>query len=92
MKKTIAGIFLGMMLTTAVAWAGDPDLQGLIINIDYTKSIIIVKNELDNKIGRREYRVLVKQGMINNYKKNDKLKVWLMADRKEAKQIDRISH
>ena len=89
MKKMIAAIFLGLLLSASAAWAGDPDLEGRVTTIDYTKSIIRVKNELDNKIGKREYRVLVKQGMINDYKTNDKLKVWLMADRKEAKHIER---
>jgi hypothetical protein len=28
--------------------------------------------------------------MINDCKKNDKLKVWLMADHKEARKIERI--
>ena len=89
MKKAGVGVVLGVLLATA-AWAGEPDIEGRITTLNMTKSIIVVKNELDNKIGRREYRVLVKQGMINDYKKNDKLKIWLMADRKEAKQIERI--
>ena len=85
--SVVAGVFL---LLAGTAWASDDrDLEGRITLIDYTKSRILVKNELDNKIGKREYRVLVKQGMINDYKKNDKLKVWLMADRKEASHIER---
>lgn len=90
MKKVIMGLFLALVLCASAAWAGnDPDIEGRITKINYTKSIIEVKNELENKIGKREYRVLVKQGMINDYKKNDKLKIWLMADRKEAKRIER---
>ena len=89
MKKSILALGLGVLLCSG-AWAGDdPDLEGRITLIDYTKSVIRVKNELENKIGKREYRVVVKQGMINDYKKNDKLKVWLMADHKEAKKIER---
>ena len=89
MKRTLALLGLGLLCVTA-AWAGEPDLEGRITKIEMTKSIITVHNELENKIGKREYRVIVKQGMINDYKKNDKLKVWLMADRKEAKHIERI--
>jgi len=89
MKKVIGGLLFGVFLLTSAAWAQDPDLEGRITRIDYTKSVILVKNELNNEIGPREYRVLVKQGMINDYKKNDKLKIWLMADRREAKHIER---
>ena len=91
MKKITAIFALGVLLAVAAAWAGDePDLEGRVRTIDTTKSIMVVKNELQNKIGPREYRVLVKQGMINNYMKNDKLKIWLMKDRKEAKMIERV--
>ena len=90
MKKRVLLFLLGLFLLSAPAWAGDPDLEGRVTKIEMTKSILTVKNELENKIGKREYRILVKQGMINDYKKNDKLKVWLMADRKEAKKIERI--
>ena len=86
----VLGWLLGILSLAGAAWAEDPDLEGRITTLDITKSIIRVKNELDNKIGKREYRVLVKQGMINDYKKNDKLKIWLMADRKEARKIERI--
>ncbi len=78
------------MLLTSVSWAGEPDMEGRITKIDVTKSVITVKNELDNKIGKREKRVIVKQGMINDYKKNDKLKIWMMADGREAGHIERI--
>ena len=90
MKKAILAVICGILLSSSVCWASDPDLEGRVVLIDYTKSIILVRNELDNKIGKREYRVLVKQGMINDYKKNDKLKIWLMADHKEAGHIERI--
>ncbi len=90
MKKIIISLIMGVVLSASAAWAGDdPDLEGRITKIEYTKSRIVVKNELDNSIGKREYRVIVKQGMINDYKKNDKLKVWLMKDRREAKHIER---
>ena len=90
MKKII--LFLAALaLTTSLAWAGDPDLEGRITTIDYTKSTLQVRNELKNNIGPRDYRVKIKQGMINDYKKNDKLKVWLMADRREAAMVERVS-
>ena len=90
MNKRIAGLVFGILLLAGTAWASDPDLEGRVTTIDYTKSKILVLNELDNKIGKREYRVVVKQGMINDYKKNDKLKIWLMADHKEASHIERV--
>ena len=90
MKKRAAGLLLGVLLFAGAAWAGDePDLEGRVQKVEIQKNYLLVKNELENKIGKREYRVYVKQGMINDYKKNDKLKVWLMADRKEAKKIER---
>jgi hypothetical protein len=89
MKKLSLFVFV-LLFSTTLAYANDPDIEGRITTLDVTKSIITVKNELENKIGLREYRVLVKQGMINDYKKNDKLKIWLMADHKEAKRIERI--
>lgn len=89
-KKTAAFIF-GILLSTAVCWAGeDPDLEGPIVRIDYTKSIILVRNDLENKIGKRDYRVKVKQGMIGGYMKDDWIKVWLMADRREAAHIELV--
>ena len=87
--KKLSLVLAGLLVSASLAWAGEPDLEGRISRVDVTKSVILVKNELENKIGKREYRVLVKQGMINDYKKNDKVKIWLMADRKEAKHIER---
>ena len=90
MNKKIVIFALGILLFASPAQAGDdPDLEGRVTKVETTKSVLTVMNELENKIGKREYRILVKQGMINDYKKNDKLKVWLMADHKEAKHIER---
>ena len=89
--KKYALLLAGILLFTAPAWAEDSDIDGRVSRIDYTKSIILVRNELKNEIGNRDYRVLVKQGMINNYKKNDRLKIWLMADHREAAMIERVS-
>jgi hypothetical protein len=90
--KKIAGILvLGILCAVSGVWAGDdPDLEGRVTKLETGKSVITVKNELDNKIGLREYRVLVKQGMINHYKMGHRLKIWLMADRKEARHIERV--
>ena len=90
MKTRVIVLLLTILTLTTPAWASDPDLEGRVTKIEMTKSILTVKNVLENEIGLREYRILVKQGMINDYKKNDKLKVWLMADRKEAKKIERV--
>ena len=91
MKKGLIAFVLGLGFMSSLAWAGnDPDLEGRVTKVETIKNVLTVKNELKNNIGPREYRILVKQGMINDYKKNDKLKVWLMADRKEAKRIERI--
>ena len=90
MKKWTAFLAFSVLLMVSPVWAGDdPDIEGRVTKVEMTKSHLTVKNELENKIGKREYRILVKQGMINDYKKNDKLKVWLMADHKEAKRIER---
>lgn len=89
--KRFALVFAAFILSTSLAWAGDPDLEGRITRIDYVKSTLYVRNELKNQIGNRDYRVLVKQGMINDYKHNDRLKVWLMADGREASMIERVS-
>ena len=92
MKKISALFMLGVFLLVGTAFAGkEPDIEGRITKIEYTKSYIVVRNELENEIGKREYRVLVKQGIINSYKMNNKIKVWLMVDRREAKMIERVS-
>lgn len=88
MKKSALIVFTLLLLSSS-AWARDPDLEGRITSVNIPKSTILVKNELENEIGLREYRVIVKQGMISDYKKNDKLKIWLMSDKKEAKRIQR---
>ncbi|HTL71225.1 MAG TPA: hypothetical protein VL404_08055 [Candidatus Eisenbacteria bacterium] len=89
MRKILAMLVFGA-LVSAPAWARDPDLEGRVKKMDVTHSVITVKNELENKIGKREYKVLVKQGMINDYKMNDKIRVWLMADNREASRIERV--
>ncbi len=87
MKKYI--LFLAALLFSAApALAVEPDLHGEITSIDYGKSEIQVRNILPNKIGNRDYRVNVKQGMINDFKRNDTVNVWLMEDGKEAGYIE----
>ncbi len=94
MKKTTVQFFIlgAALLVSAAAFADTPDITGRISNIDYTKSVIEVRNELTNKFGNREYRVSVKQGMINDYKKNDRLNIWLDPDElSKAEMIERVS-
>ncbi len=72
----------------------DPDVEGRIANIDYVKNEIIVNNILyqEKKVGAREKRIRVKQGMINHYKLQDYVKVKLDEDNKRAKMIELVKH
>ena len=66
-----------------VAKVVDPrELEGEIIRVDYTGNMIVIQD-----INGRERKVLLKQGMINGYKVGDYVKIYLMADLKEAKTI-----
>ncbi len=86
-------LFLAGITGSAFADMSDPDVEGRIANIDTVKNIIVVSNVLTNKnVGAREKRILVKQGMINNYKLADYVKVKLMADKKEAAMIEIVRH
>ena len=89
LRKQIFVALLSVFILSGTAWASDPDLEGRITRVDTPKEFLVIKNELDNSIGKREYRVYLKKGMISSYMKNDKLKVWLMADHKEAARIER---
>ncbi len=89
-KYFLAGI--GVLFLASAALAADADIEGRINTVDYTKNTIVVRNELKNKIGNRDYRIHVKQGMINNYKSYDRLKVWLSEDGKDAAMIELINH
>lgn len=87
----VLSLTLSLTASPAIARMDDPDLEGPIKKIMTTKNEIVVKNMLtDSRVKNKEKRVLVKQGMINNYKMNDYVQVKLMADNFEAKQIDRI--
>lgn len=89
-NRSILSALIGLVLLTGQAWAKDePDLEGRVTRIDIPKEQLLVKNELENDIGLREYRVQLKRGMIDGYRRGDKLKVWLMADKREAKRIER---
>lgn len=61
------------------------EFEGEIIQINYPKSQILVHDT-----GGRDRRVIVKQGMINNYKVDDYVQVRLMADLREAKMIHTV--
>ena len=83
-------ILTALLLTASTVWAEEADLQGHVIRIDYPQNRVLLRNEVKNKIGLRDYRVAIKQGMINDYKKNDQLKIWLMEDGKQAAMIEKI--
>ena len=58
------------------------EFEGEIIRVDYPENLIVVHDAEG-----RDRKVLVKQGMINNYKVDDYVQVALMEDMKEAKMI-----
>ncbi|GEM_PF-2728792 len=70
----------------------DPDVEGRIANIDYGRGEIVVNNVLykEKKVGAREKRVRVKQGMINNYKVQDYVKIKLDEENKTATMIQLV--
>ena len=68
---------------TVVTEVQDPRvLEGEIIRVDYPASTIVVRD-----IDGRERRVLLKQGMINNYKVDDYVVIRLRTDLREALEI-----
>ena len=70
----------------------DPDVEGRISNIDYGQNEIVVSNILykEKNVGGREKRIKVKQGMINNYKVQDYVKVKLDEENKTAVMIELV--
>ena len=70
----------------------DPDVEGRIANIDYGQSEIVVNNILykEKKVGAREKRIKVKQGMINNYKVQDYVKIKLDEGHETAVMIELV--
>lgn len=58
------------------------DFEGTIVRVDYRANEIVVRDTTG-----RERRVIVKQGMIGQYKVDDRVRVQLMADMKEARMI-----
>ena len=83
-------VFLGLSLS---AFAMDePDLEGPIVKVNTNKNEITVKNiGQHSRSKNKEKKVLVKQGMINNYKMHDYVQIRLMADNYEAKMIEKVS-
>ena len=80
------------LILSSAAHADAPDLEGRVSDVDYSGHMLVVRNELTNQLGNRDYRVGVKQGMINDYKKNDRLRIWLdVNDSHKAEMIERIS-
>ncbi|GEM_PF-3583987 len=73
----------GSQTVAAQTTPRDPrELEGEIIRVDQSKNEILVR-DTDN----RERRILLKQGMISNYKVGDYVKIYLMADMREAKTV-----
>ena len=62
------------------------DLEGRIVIVDNSKNTIVVHDAQGH-----DRRVTLKQGMINNYKVDDYVRIHLMADLKEAKMIHTVS-
>ena len=90
----IAAVFSISLTGVSFAEISDPDVEGRIANIHTIKNEIVVNNILykEKNVGPREKRIKVKQGMINNYKLQDYVKVKLMADKKEAAMIEIVKH
>ncbi len=82
--------FLGLSLSALAM--DEPDLEGAIVKINTIKNEITIRNDGPNaKMKNKEKKVLVKQGMINNYKMYDYVQIRLMADRYEAKMIEKAA-
>lgn len=75
----------GAREVTFVRAESNRDLEGRIINVDHSKSTLVVHDKQG-----RDRRVTLKQGMINNYKVDDYVRIHLMADLKEAKTIQTV--
>ena len=61
-------------------------LEGEIIRVNIPANQIVVRD-----INSRERKVLLKQGMISTYKVDDYVRIYLMADLKEAKTIETLT-
>lgn len=58
------------------------NFEGTIVKVDYRGNEIVVRDTTG-----KERRVMVKQGMIGHYKVDDRVKIELMTDMKEARMI-----
>ena len=89
---TMLSLFFFLGLSMSALAMDDPDLEGPIIKINTIKNEITVRNVGEHaKLKNKEKKVLVKQGMINNYKMRDYVQIRLMADHYEAKMIEKTS-
>ena len=83
-------VFFGLSFGTFAM--DEPDLEGPIVKINTNKNEITVKNVGEHSRSKnKEKKVLVKQGMINNYKMHDYVQIRLMADNYEAKMIEKMA-
>ena len=76
---------VGMREVTLTKEDSNRDLEGRIINVDNSKNTIVIHDAKGH-----DRRVVLKQGMINNYKVDDYVRIHLMADLKEAKMIQTV--
>jgi hypothetical protein len=95
MRKIAVWFLAGILLAApgvSIAEVANPDVEGRIVKIEYTRSMITVSNVLVNKTGQgpREKRVKLKQGMINDYKLRDYVKVKLSADGRDAVGMEKV--
>ena len=64
----------------------DPrNVEGVIFRVDMSEGQIMVQDTAG-----RERRIQLKQGMIGTYKVDDYVRIYLMADMKEAKTIETV--
>ena len=92
MKLKLSTIILvfGLAIASAAYAMDKPDLEGPIVKIDTVKNVITVKNVgKDAQSKAKEKKVLVKQGMINDYRMRDYVQIRLMKDNYEAKYIEK---
>ena len=90
LKPMTIVLALGLVIAPAVHAMDKPDLEGPIVKINMVKSVITVRNiGKDVQSKNKEKKVLVKQGMISNYRLGDYVQIRLMQDNYEAKQIEK---
>ena len=88
MKKRLVVPLLALLLLAGTSWAGTPDLEGRITGIDHAKGVLRIRNVIQSRMFRREYRIYADPGMLNGFRMHDRVRVWLVPHRKEAATIE----